>query len=53
MVDSIDICNGDVLSKMNPSNNTNTGKIAEALLELENIKLKFNTQSNHFIELGG
>ena len=36
---------------MNLSKDTNSDKIAEALLELENIKLKFNTQLNHIFDL--
>ena len=39
------------LSRMQLSNSGTTGHIAEALLGLENVKLKMNTQSNHIIEL--
>lgn len=39
------------LSRMQLSNSSTTDQIAEALLGLENVKLKINTQSNHIIEL--
>ena len=39
------------LSRMQLSNSSTTDQIAEALLGLENVQLKINTQSNHIIEL--
>ena len=39
------------LSRIQLCNSSTTDQIAEALLGLENVKLKMNTQSNHIIEL--
>ena len=39
------------LSRMQVSQHSTTDQIAEALLGLENVKLKLNTQSNHIAEI--
>lgn len=39
------------LSRVQVSHNSTTDQIAEALLGLENVKLKINTQSNHIAEV--
>ena len=40
-----------LLSRISLTRDSNTDKIAERLLQIENIKIKINTQSNHIIEL--
>ena len=40
-----------LLSRISLTRHSNTDQIAERLLQIENIKMKINTQSNHIIEL--
>ena len=40
-----------VLSRISLTRHSNMDQIAERLLQIENIKMKINTQSNHIIEL--
>jgi len=40
-----------LLSRISLTTDSNTDQIAEMLLQIENIKMKINTQSNHIIEL--
>ena len=40
-----------LLSKISLTRDSNTDQIAERLLQIENIKIKINTRSNHIIEL--
>lgn len=40
-----------LLSRISLTTDSNTDQIAEKLLQIENIKMKINTQSNHIIEL--
>ena len=40
-----------LLFRISLTRDTNTDQIAERLLQIENIKMKINTQSNQIIEL--
>ena len=40
-----------LLSRISLTRDSNTDQTAERLLQIENIKMKINTQSNHIIEL--
>ena len=40
-----------LLSRISLTRHSNTDQIAERLLQIENIKMKINTQSNHIIKL--
>ena len=40
-----------LLSRISLTRDSNTDQIAERLLQIENIKMKINTRSNHIIEL--
>ena len=40
-----------LLSRISFTRHSNTDQIAERLLQIENIKMKINTQSNHIIKL--
>ena len=40
-----------LLSRISLTRDSNSDQIAERLLQVENIKMKINTQSNHIIEL--
>ena len=40
-----------LLSRISLTRHSNTDQIAERLLQIENIEMKINTQSNHIIKL--